>query len=373
MPKSKRPDRVDHQRAAKLLRDEWKAVAVAAELKPTISFVDDANLCDAIATSINHSQVSYRYCLPIQLLGKVTNPRIDSRRLQRGLNELDPAAWDARSLGSKVIAPFIKEQESVLGTSGDPYVGNPMRIPRMERNDKTRKDVPGWNRLLDVLDAVEKRQNSRFTENVFRQVLLEIYRRQQTLRFSYPIPPRVSLDDALEISGRFLSERSGGDRALALAGALFDVIGNHFGLFAQVNRARINASDEAVGQVADLECIDGTGKIALAVEVKDRALTLADVEGTITKTRNREIQEVFFTAPKVKPADADKIKARLNTAFAAGQSFYVFDFFSLARAVLALGGNAMRRLFLQKVGDHLDTWTTQPSHRRAWKQLLESL
>jgi hypothetical protein len=57
----------------------------------------------------------------------------------------------------------------------------------------------------------------------------------------------------------------------------------------------------------------------------------------------------------------------------AGQSFYVFDFFSLARGVLALGGNAMRRLFLQKVGDHLDTWTTQPSHRRAWKQLLESL
>ena len=85
MPKSKRPDRVDHQRAAKLLRDEWKAVVVAAESKPTVSFVDDANLCDAIATSVNHSQVSYRYCLPIQLLGKLTNPHIDSRRLQRVL------------------------------------------------------------------------------------------------------------------------------------------------------------------------------------------------------------------------------------------------------------------------------------------------
>ena len=373
MPKSKRPDRVDHQRAAKLLRDEWKAVVSAAESKPTVSFVGGVSLCDAIANSINHSQVSYRYCLPIQMLGKLTNPRIDSRRLQRGPNELDPAAWDARSLGSKVIAPFIKEQESVLGTSGDPYVGNPMRIPRIERKDKTMRDVPGWNRLLDVLDAVEERRSARFTQGVFRQVLLEIYRRQQTLRFSYPIPPRVSLDDALEISERFLSERSGGDRALALAGALFDVIGTHFGLFAQVNRARINASDEAVGQVADLECVDGSGKVVLAVEVKDRELTFADVEGTILKTRNREIQEVFFTAPRMKPGDADKINARLNTAFAAGQSFYVFDFFSLARAVLALGGNAMRRLFLQKVGDHLDTWTTQPSHRQGWKQLLESL
>jgi hypothetical protein len=220
---------------------------------------------------------------------------------------------------------------------------------------------------------VEKRQNARFTQNVFRQVLIEIYRRQQTLRFSYPVPPRVSLGNAVSIAERFLSERSGGDRALALAGALFDVIGNHFGLFAQVNRSRINASDEAIGQVADLECVDDSGKVVLAVEVKDRALTLADVEGTIAKTRNREIQEVFFTAPKVDAADADKIDNRLNTAFAAGQSFYIFDFFNLARAVLALGGPAMRRLFLQNVGEHLDTWNTQPSHRQAWKRLLESL
>src|SRR6266700_359518 len=288
MPKSKRPDRVDHQRAAKLLRAQWKAVVATAESKPTISFIDDASMREAIAKSINHSQVSYRYCLPIQLLGKLTNPRIDSRRLQRGAAESDPTAWDARSLGSKVIAPFIKEQESVLGTSGDPYVGNPMRIPRMERDDKTKSDVPGWNRLLDVLDAVEKRQNGRFTQNVFRQVLLEIYRRQQTLRFSYPIPPRISLKDTLSVSERFVSEKSGGDRALALVGALFDVIGSHFGLFAQVNRARINASDEAIGQVADLECLDNAGKVVIAVEVKDRALALTDVEGTIRKTRNRE-------------------------------------------------------------------------------------
>lgn len=372
MAKSKRPDRVDHERADKLLRAEWKAVAETAETKTSVEFIDEPDLRDAIRSSINHGQVSYRYCLPIQVLGKLTNPRVDSRRLQRGDDESE-AAWDARSLGAKVIAPFIKEQESVLGTSGDPYVGNPMRIPRMERDDKTKSDVGGWNRLLDVLDAVEKRNDARFTKNVFRQVLLEIYRRQQTLHFTYPVPPRVSLDDALETSEKFLAEKSGGDRALALAGALFDVIGIHFGLFAQVNRARINASDEAVGQVADLECVNQDGKIVLAVEVKDRALTLADVEGTITKTRKRDIQEVFFAAPKISAADADKITSRINTAFAAGQSFYVFDFFSLARAVLALGGNAMRRLFLQKVGVHLDTWNTQPSHRQAWKRLLESL
>jgi hypothetical protein len=373
MAKSKRQDRVDHNQADKLLRQHWDAVATATETNPDVNFVKPLAVRNAIAKSINHAQVSYRYCLPIQILGKLTNPQVDSRRLQRGIDDSDPAAWDARSLGAKVIAPFIKEQESVLGTSGDPYVGNPMRIPRMERNDKSKSDVEGWNRLLDVLNAIEDRQSERFTEQVFRQVLLEIYHRQQTLRFNYPVPPRVSLGAVLKICEKFVAEKSGGDRALALAGALFDVIGSEFGLFAQVNRARINASDEAVGQVADLECVDNSGKVVLAVEVKDRSLTLTDVEGTLLKTRNRDIEEIFFTAPKISPAEAEKIEARLDAAFATGQSFYVFDFLALAKAVLALGGNAIRRLFLQKVGEHLDTWTTQPSHRQAWKRLLESL
>src|SRR5207244_8952560 len=273
MPRRRRLDRVDHKRAAQILRAQWKAVVGIAESKSAVSFVDDASLRAAITKSTNHSQVSYRYCLPIQLLGKLTNSNIDSRSLQRGANECDSAAWDARSLGAKVIAPFVKEQESVLGTSGDPYVGNPMRIPKMERDDKTKRDVPGWNRLLDVLDAVEKRQDVRFTQSVFRQVLLEIYRRQQTLRFSYPVPPRISLEAALNCAQKFLSEKSGGDRALALAGALFDVIGSHFRLFAQVNRGKINVSDETDGRAADLECVDSGGNIVIAVEVKDRELS----------------------------------------------------------------------------------------------------
>ncbi len=55
----------------------------------------------------------------------------------------DLTGWDARSLGSKVVAPFNQKQEGILGTSSDPYVGNPMRIPRMFRDDPGKKDVAG--------------------------------------------------------------------------------------------------------------------------------------------------------------------------------------------------------------------------------------
>lgn len=370
---SRRADRVDHDRAAELLEQHWSAVTAAAEQNPKVSFIRDRRLSGAIVQSVNHRLVSYRFCLPIQLLGKLTNPQLDARYLQRGKSQSDLKAWDARSLGSKVVAPFNQRQEAVLGSSSDPYVGNAMRIPQMKRNDKTKRDVVGWNTLLDVLDTVEEQDRPAFTESIFRQVLLEVFKRQQTLRFTYPVPPRVSLPMTISIAEQFLVERSGGDRALAIAGALFDVIGSNFQLFAQVNRARINATDEATGQVADLECVNERGEVVLAVEVKDRALTLAAVEGTITKTRNRQIHEVFFTAPKLQSDDAAEITNRFASAFAAGQNFYVFDVFDLARAVLALGGEAIRPLFLKKVGHHLDTWNTQPSHRQSWKRLLESL
>jgi len=233
--------------------------------------------------------------------------------------------------------------------------------------------VRGWNRLVELLSNVEQQADPQFTTALFHQVLLEMFRRQQSLKFSYPVPPRVSLELTLSISAKFLEERSGGDRAQALAGALFDAIGLHFGIFAQVNRASINASDEATGQAADLECRDKTGKLILAVEVKDRTVTLADVEGTLHKSRQRQITEILFTGKGIRADEQAALDGRISRAFTAGQNLYIFDFFDLARSVLAIGGEEIRITFLKKVGEHLDTWNTQPSHRQAWQKLLQKL
>ncbi|MDI6754988.1 MAG: restriction endonuclease, SacI family [Thermodesulfobacteriota bacterium] len=365
---------LDLKKAAKLLEAHWQAVVDGASAKPDIKYVSDITLCQAIQASVNHKQVAYRFCLPIQLLGKITNPMLDCLLLQKRKGDpSDVTGWDARSLGSKVVAPFNQRQENILGTSSDPYVGNPMRIPRMARNDKSKKDLTGWNTLVDILEQVESGGDADFIEAVFRQVLLEMFRRQKSLRFAYPLPPRISLEGALSLAQSFLQEKSGGDRSLALCGAIFDAIGIHFGLYAKVDRSRINASDEATGQAADLECINAEGKVVLAVEVKDRILTLTDVEGTLQKCRQRKIKDIFFTTPGVKGDEQPALNERLARAFASGQNLYVFEFSEFARSVLALGGESIRITFLQKVGEHLDNWNTQPSHRQAWKKLLESI
>lgn len=370
--KTARDDCIATDAARRRLEELWTLVSREAEADSGLNYVSDAAVCTAIRDSMNHHYVSYRFCLPVQLLGKLCHSDLDCLALQRG-DQRDPRFWDARSLASRVVAPFNAQQENVLGTSRDPYVGNPVRIPRMLRDDSSKRDLQGWHTLIDVLEGVEERNEPAYTETVLKQALLEIHRQQKTLRFTYPQPPRVSLDTVLDISQQFLGTRSGGDRALALAGALFDVIGTHFRLYAQVNRARINASDEASGQVADLECVNDKGEILIAVEVKDRALRLTDVEGTLTKTRHRVITDVFFTAPLVEAKEVKPISDRIAAAFAGGQNLYVVDFVDLARVTLALGGEAMRALFLRRVGEHLDTWNTQPSNRQAWKKLLEAV
>ena len=370
--KSKRKDGLDVENAAKLLEEYWRVVTGETAAKPAHEYVQDKVIREVVHGSINHLLVAYRFCLPIQLLGKIVNPALDCLRLQKS-DPSDTTGWDARSFGKKTVAAFNQQQENILGTSEDPYVGNPMRIPKMLRNDQSKKDVEGWNKLVEILSEVEQRRDPAFTTAVFRQVLLEMFRRQQNLKFSYPVPPRVSLELTLAISAEFLQEKSGGDRAQALAGALFDAIGIHFGIFAQVNRARINASDEATGQVADLECLDEAGRLILAVEVKDRIVTLADVEGTLHKSRQRQITEILFTAKGTRPDEKQALDERISRAFTAGQNVYIFDFFELARSVLALGGQTIRITFLKKVGEHLDTWNTQPRHRQAWQKLLQRL
>ncbi len=93
-------------------------------------------LDEQIDELINSKRVAIRYCLPIQLLGKLTDHKLDALRMKKGGNKDDPAAWVPREFAKKVIVPWVTENDNVLGNSKDPYVGNPARIYRLSTNPK---------------------------------------------------------------------------------------------------------------------------------------------------------------------------------------------------------------------------------------------
>lgn len=358
------------QQATKILHEEWSEICSLAEAKKLSDWLNDANVLDAIKCSINSPTKTYRYVLPTQLLSKLANPELDARCVQASRG--GRGAFDARTIAHDVIVPFDQRNENVLGGSEEPYVSNPLRFPEISASHRSaQKNKHGWDYLCMVLNAAQERDKT-FIRAVFRQALTEVYRRLGTVRVVYPIPGRISLDATVKLIDMFLRDHSGGDRLLALCSALFVIIGKRFGLYQEVRRGKITAADEPSGMLADLECTSGK-KIVLAVEVKDRQLTLRQLRAKLRGMKEQQVSEIFFMAQGVPEQERTEIETVVDREFANGQNVYITDLSCFSRTALSLLGEAGRRDFLDEVKNQLEKYKSEITHRRAWASLLESI
>ena len=359
--------------ASKILDETWQEICALATAGSLKDFLHDEQLRESVRRVVASATKSYRYVLPTQLIAKLADSDLDCCCLQASRG--GPGAFDARTVAHKVVVPFDQANDNVLGGSPEPYVNNPLRVPELSQKYRApQKNQDDWDRLCAVLSAVEARADAEFTRNVLSQVLTEVYRRLTEVRVIYPAPKRISLDKSLSLIEAFLSDLSGGDRLLALTSALFAVIGRRFRLYSDVKRASITSADAATGMLADLECASKKGEVVLAVEVKDRQLTINQLKGKIRNIRERQVSEIFFVAEQgIAVEDREEIQSLIAREFASGHNVYVTDLGSLARVALALLGEDGRRDFLREVGTQLDTYHSDIRHRRAWADLLSTV
>jgi hypothetical protein len=320
---------------------------------------------------VNSEQTAIRFCLPTQLLGKLVDPGLDALCLQRGDGE--SRRWDPRGFASRVVVPWNRSNQNVLGPSGDPYVSNPLRRPRVDDGLAQMSDRDQWEKLCNVLRDVEGTGDPTHTKLVFLQVLSAIRDRLRDLTFVYIVPPRVSLRQSEELVRDFLSEKSGGDRGLAIVAALFETLRERLHIYQVIRRNVINAADAATNSVGDIECIGDDGRIILAVEVKERRIGDADVHGVVTKAREFSVQEFLLCTEGIASTDQDAVAKTFASAWASGTNLYHLTIGDLLRAVLPLLGEGGIRDFVMHVGTQLDKFSTQPRHRKAWKSLLDDL
>ena len=267
------------------LEKYWAEVKDRADTGNTSEFLQDADLLKAIQYSLNCREKGYHYVLLTQLMAKVADPNRDCRALQDQASV--KGAFDARTIAHGVSVTFDRLYlDGALGGSPSPYLINSVRAPLLDPNDgKMRKDREGWRRVCQVAVEVESRNDPEFTAKVFNQVLLEIYRKLGSTTIKYNVPLRASLALVIGSIQKFTAGKSGGDRPLALTAALFQTIGKYTKLFDPcVRRGKINASDESSGLVADVECVDSEGKIVIAIEVKDKTVTVSDLEEKLLAT-----------------------------------------------------------------------------------------
>lgn len=363
----------DVTEASAILNRGWSEIQKLAGQGHLQDWLQNDALVGSIRSAINSRTKSYRYVLPTQIVAKLADPSLDCCCLQvaRG----GSGAFDARTIAHSVIVPFDQANDNVLGGSPEPYVNNPLRVKEISHKYRSaQKNRIDWDHLCSVLSAVEKRQDTAFTELVFKQILTEVYRRLTEVRVVYPTPLRISLSKSIELIKSFLAERSGGDRLLALTAALFVVIGKRFRLYSDVCRASITASDVATGLLSDLECVSEQGDIVLAVEVRDREITISQIRSKIPNIREKKVSEIFFIAQQgIAPTDEKDISNIISNEFVSGHNVYILDLISLSQVILALLGEQGRRDFLTAVGAQLDEYHSDVSHRRAWAALLATV
>lgn len=358
---TRRPTVPDRERAKSILNELWEEVLETDKRQAT----------PIISSLINSNEASIRFCLPTQLLGKLADHNLDALCLQRG--DGSDGRWDPRSFAARVIVPWNRANQSVLGSGADPYVSNPLRRPRVDHGLEQMAHRDEWDQLCCILREVEGRNDISYTHEVFLGVLSVIRDRLREFTFSYIVPERVSLQQAEAIVTRFLSERSGGDRGLAIAAALFETIRDRFGIYREIRRGVINAADAATKSAGDLECLGADGQLLLAVEVKERRIGDDDIHIAVAKAREFSVRELIFCCDGIVASERPAVEKTLASVWASGTSVYQLTIRELMRGVLPLTGEAGIRTFISQIGRQLDAFGTQPRHRRAWKAILDAI
>ncbi len=356
------------------LEERWTHVYAQMEKESKTEPLDSAEsyLKELIRDCLTSQTKTYHYVLPTQVLSKCVNPTLDCHSIQAAYGR--KGAFDARTVAHGVIVPFDRANNNVLGGSSEPYVNNPLRCPAVTHEYKgQQKNKADWDRLVKVLDYVEGQNDKKLTSLVFDQVLVETYKLLSSVRVLYPTPNRISLDQAIHVVTRFTAEKSGGERVEAVCTALFRTIAQRFHLFDEIRREKVNVADASSGMGADIECWL-EGKLALLVEVKDRALTLTQLDSKMDLARARKISEILFIAEGgIEHSKTDQSEKRIRDEFTSGQNIYVSNFIDFSAGILILFGEKGRVQFLSEIGQELDRTGSSIVHRRAWANLLKSV
>lgn len=362
--------RLNDQEISVWLRDAWQE-ALSSDLSEEDSDYD-----------IIHQSglVSIRYALVTQLLGKFADPSRDALCLQRGKVEgaKEKGRWDPRSFCSAVVVPWVQDADGVLGTSSDPYVGKPLRRTRLDDWNTPLRQKAEWEHLVGLLESVQSANNSSATESALRRCLRSVARRYRELQVTFPVPQRVSLEQTIDITDRFLSERSGGERPLIVADALMRTVGRAFGLFDEVLRQGINEADAASNAAGDIMCLRNDDDVSferqvMVVEVKDRNLTLIEVNASIEKVRASRVPVLLFIAPGLATSDEQAIRQRVNDEWTLDTNVYFSQLHEIMRVVFTLAGERTRIEFLQEIGIGINKLAVQPTLRLIWSNLLNQM
>jgi hypothetical protein len=228
------------------------------------------------------SHKTFRYILITALIAKCVEPTIHMRSLQKGAKLR--GAYDARSLCHKVWVKFEKiELNNKLGGSNEPYLNKPARFPSIELTNPVR--AGNNRRTLRTLFFLLEKLNDEDPEVMLLSlhfalcIILERKGDEFVLLSSdFHQYDGVNLYPYLD---KYLAYSSQGETLISLFGAIITVYYSH-----QESEVEVHKSNQAGSSSKEIGDIDvrKSGKLILSIEVKDKILSVSDIEHAVQKT-----------------------------------------------------------------------------------------
>ncbi|WP_196801293.1 restriction endonuclease, SacI family [Bordetella sp. FB-8] len=359
--------------ANRILNELWiELEAIPIDQLPVGDVSDDAY------TVFENPEIGWKYSVIIQVAGKAADFSLDALCLQKG-DGLLPGLWEPREFAKRVVVPWHKAIGAPLGTSGDPYVNNIFRKPRFDEAMRAARRRPVmFDTVKRLLDRVQASGSPDEVRDRLKFILAQLRRYMSGKSFEYPIPQRVGLGDTLACLLGYLDTASGGARLQAVAQGLVMALQAKGIAYERIISRHVNAADAASNSAGDVECFVGDRNI-FTIEVKDRELTIAELESSIEKARLSSVQELLFFVHRrhrEEPcAEEDKAQIERIVArqFALGLNIYIEKAEHFLRLTCTLLGEDGRKSFLHFVGLALGAQGADPQHRWAWSQEVRGI
>jgi SacI restriction endonuclease len=357
-----------HIQANLVLNEVWTQVL-------SLENIDVASKATAnfkFAELISKGGSTYPYVLLGQVLAKATVPHLNALCLQES-SELS-GSYDVRMMVKNVVCPWNKSAGKPFdGISEDPYVNNPARYKNfgVEMESKA-KNKAQYRNLLAVVNHIQE-QGQQEARRLLFGVLIEARRAAELHRREFIGPIRASLDDVLSTLSTFLSVKSNGVRLQVVCYSLYKTLSAALPEMGEILTHAINTADTASKSVGDVECLKD-GKVVLAIEVKDRALTDADLETAIHKARNKEVDNLLFflydnRENLIEPGLLNIARAE----FKRGIDINFVDAISFVKISMSLLTPEQRAKLFLTVHDALHELGAQYKHVLHWNELMKTI
>ena len=246
---------------------------------------------------LRHSHLTYKYILLTGMLAIAVDPRAHPLALQSSA-PFD-GAFNARDLCHSVVVPFEKENlQERLGGSNEPFLNQPARHTHLSTDNSGRKgvDLVTLKNLIYVLESAKEHSCEMDSLVCVLSTILTLESRKVVMQegISNHVITKFGLN---QLIGKILEKSCEGETLALVTAFLLELYANENLGEVSVQSHPTNQSGSSSMGISDIDVYkydDGSEKLILCIEAKDKEFNVSDVDHAVGKVMRDGGKSLIF-------------------------------------------------------------------------------